>query len=84
MEDFFQAFNLRERPIGRPSSMEFVDLKLPVELCRKVEKRVLLDASRSLEGLVVALLEELSQDAATLDKTEDSLLEQRLRDLGYL
>jgi len=64
--------------------MEFVELKLPAELCHQVETRVLPGAGKSLEGLVVALLEELSRDSAVLDGAEDSLLEQRLRDLGYL
>lgn len=64
--------------------MEFVELKLPAELCRKVERRVLSGAGKSVEELVADLLEELSSDAATLDSAEDSLLEKRLRDLGYL
>lgn len=64
--------------------MEFVELKLPAELCREVEKRVLSSNGKSLLDLVVALLEELSRDAPELDRAEDSLLEQRLRDLGYL
>lgn len=64
--------------------MEFIELKLPAELCRNVEAQVLSEIDLSLEKLVVALLEELSNRAAVLDSAEDALLEQRLRDLGYL
>jgi hypothetical protein len=64
--------------------MEFIELKLPAELCRQVETQVLSGTNTSLEDLVVALLEELSNHSTPLDSAEEALLEQRLRDLGYL
>ena len=59
-------------------------LKLPENLCRRVEERLLEGGDRTLEQLVVFLLEELAGDTITLDEREEALLEQRLRQLGYL
>ena len=71
-------------PMKPLTQMEFAHLKLPLELCRKVETQVLAGTGTEVEELVVDLLEELTRDTTSLDNAEDALLEQRLRDLGYL
>ena len=60
------------------------DLRLPADLCQDAEQRF---AARfgSLEQLLIFLLREvLRDDAAPMDQAEQRLIEQRLRDLGYL
>ena len=59
-------------------------LNLPEELCVAAERRF---ASQfdNLESFLEFVLRELIQDdGESLDKTEQALLEQRLRDLGYV
>jgi hypothetical protein len=59
-------------------------ISLPEELCATAEKQF----SAHFEGLEsfleFVLRELLNNDAATLDKAEQAVLEKRLRDLGYL
>lgn len=63
---------------------EMRQVQLPVDLCRKVEKQFG-HAFGSLEELVEFVLRDLVQsDAAQADQQELALVEQRLRDLGYL
>jgi hypothetical protein len=65
-------------------SSEVRDLRLPAELCRDAEQRF---ASRfgSLEELLVFVLQELLRDQATkMDQAEQRVIEQRLKDLGYI
>jgi hypothetical protein len=57
---------------------------LPEELCASAEKKF---GARfgSLESFLEFVLRELvCTDAEALDKTEQAILEKRLRDLGYL
>lgn len=64
------------------SDMRTIDL--PVELCVQAEERF---GSKfgSLEQLLEYVLRELLRDDATrADEQEQHLVEQRLRDLGYL
>jgi hypothetical protein len=65
-------------------SSEMRDLRLPAQLCRDAEQRF---ASRfgSLEELLVFVLRELLRDQATqMDQEEQRVIEQRLKDLGYM
>jgi hypothetical protein len=59
-------------------------VSLPEELCASVERQF---SARfeSLESFLEFVLRELVRDdAEALDKTEQAVLEKRLRDLGYL
>lgn len=59
-------------------------ISLPEELCAAAEQRF---GSRfeNLESLLEFVLRELTRnDAESLDQTEQAILEQRLRDLGYI
>ena len=63
---------------------EFREVKLPAELCAAAE-REFASTFASLEELLTFVLRDLlRQDAAHLDKAEQELVEQRLRELGYL
>ena len=60
------------------------EISLPEELCASAEQRF---GARfaSLEALLEFVLGELLRDDADkLDQAEQSVLEKRLRDLGYL
>jgi hypothetical protein len=57
---------------------------LPAELCVRAEKRFA-DRFDSVEQLLEYMLEELLRnEAAEADAGEQRLVEQRLRELGYL
>ena len=59
-------------------------ISLPEELCSAAERRFAPQFD-SLEASLEFVLREIVQDdAASLDKAEQALLEQRLRDLGYV
>jgi hypothetical protein len=59
-------------------------VNLPSELCLRAEKRFA-DKFDSVEQLLEYMLEELlSNEAAQADADEQKLVEQRLRELGYL
>jgi hypothetical protein len=65
-------------------SSEVRDVRLPAELCNDAERRF---AGRfgSLEELLVFVLRELLRDEAThMDEVEQRVIEQRLKDLGYI
>jgi hypothetical protein len=63
---------------------EWRNIRLPEELCRKVEEQLGPRFDR-LEDLLTAFLQELArEDSAKLDQAELQILEQRLKDLGYL
>ena len=60
------------------------DVRLPSELCLAAEQRY---GARfgSLEQILVFVLQELLRDdAAQMDRAEQRIIEQRLRDLGYI
>lgn len=60
------------------------ELRLPAELCRKAEEQF---GARfgSVEDLLTFVLKELLRDdAARMDESEARMIEQRLRDLGYM
>ncbi len=59
-------------------------VKLPEDLCAAAEKS-LTGRFDSLEVLLSFLLQEIAKDEASrLDLAEEQILEQRLRDLGYI
>ena len=63
--------------------MEFIELKLPADLCQRLRRKFVADG-QSLESFVVSVLEELAQDSARIEREEEELLAERLRSLGYL
>jgi hypothetical protein len=59
-------------------------IHLPAELCGEVEERFS-GRFANLEQLLECVLRELLRDEATrVDQQEQRLVEQRLRDLGYI
>jgi hypothetical protein len=60
------------------------ELRLPVELCANVEKKYAAKFG-SLEELLIFVLHELSHDdSSRADEAEQKIIEDRLRDLGYI
>ena len=60
------------------------EVRLPADLCAAIEKKFG-QTFTSLEELLTFVLRDLSRDeAAQLDQTEQRLVEERLRELGYL
>ena len=60
------------------------EVRLPAELCQNAEQRF---GARfgSLEQFLVFVLQELLRDdAAQMDQAEQRIIEERLRDLGYI
>jgi hypothetical protein len=63
---------------------ETKSVALPAELCARAEK-MFGQQFHSLEELLEFVLRDLTQDeAAHADQTEERLVEERLRELGYL
>jgi hypothetical protein len=65
-------------------SSQLRDVRLPAELCSDAERRF---AARfgNVEELLIFVLQELLRDHATLmDQAEQRVIEQRLKDLGYI
>ncbi len=65
-------------------STDVREVRLPAELCTDAERRF---AARfgSLEDLLVFVLRELLRDGAVqMDQAEQRVIEQRLKDLGYI
>lgn len=60
-------------------------LKLPEALCRQIEENYVGAHFATLEDLLIFVLRELLHDEALeMDADEEKIIEQRLRDLGYL
>ncbi len=60
------------------------EVKLPADLCQKLEQRYG-ERFGNLEQFLTFVLRELAgDDAANADQAEQEILEQRLRDLGYI
>ena len=60
------------------------EIRLPAELCAAIEKKFG-STFRSVDELVVLLLRELiRKDTVDLDRADQAVVEQRLRDLGYI
>ena len=65
-------------------SNECRSVRLPEELCEKAEQWM---GSRfgSLESLITFVLQEIITDEGTkMDQEEEEMVQQRLRDLGYI
>ena len=59
-------------------------LNLPEELCAAAE-RLYGPRFASLEQMLIFLLEEITRtDAARLDQEEERIVQERLKELGYL
>jgi hypothetical protein len=63
---------------------EMREVHLPAELCAAVEKKFSQKFS-TLEELLTFILRDLSRDEALqLDHAEQRIIEERLRELGYI
>ena len=63
---------------------DFRSVRLPEELCAQAE-RWLKGRFDSLEALITFALQEIvNQDDGKLDEQEEEMVQQRLRDLGYI
>lgn len=60
------------------------DLRLPTQLCDQAERRFGARFASVDELLVFVLRELLRDEAAQMDQAEQSVIEQRLKDLGYI
>ena len=60
------------------------DVRLPSELCQAVEQRYGARFGSLEQFLTFVLRELLRDDAAQMDRAEQRIIEQRLRDLGYI
>lgn len=63
---------------------EMREVRLPADLCAAVEKRFGKTFASVEELLTVVLRDLVDDDVSTLDQAEQRLVEQRLRELGYL
>jgi hypothetical protein len=60
------------------------EIRIPVDLCAAVEEKFG-KRFRSVDELVVFLLQELIRgDTRDLDLADQAVVEERLRDLGYM
>lgn len=72
------------RPQTELTLPEMRDLRLPADLCARAETKFH-ERFGTVEELLAFLLSELLRDDAEhADSQEQQILEQRLRDLGYL
>jgi len=63
---------------------EMRDVRLPAELCAAAEKKFA-QKFGSVEELLTFVLQDLSRDEALqLDHAEQRIIEERLRELGYI
>jgi hypothetical protein len=63
---------------------EMREVRLPAELCAAAERKFGGRFS-SLEELLIFVLSDLSaDDASQADRAEQHIIEERLRDLGYI
>lgn len=63
---------------------QYRTVSLPDDLCAEAEKQL---AGRfgSIEALLTFLLQEITKiDSNKFDRAEEQIIEQRLRDLGYM
>jgi hypothetical protein len=59
-------------------------VELPEELCARLEKEFG-GTFATFEDLLVHVMQQLTQEESTrMDEAEQKILEQRLRDLGYM
>lgn len=61
------------------------ELRLPSELCERVEAQIRGSQFVTLEEFLTFVLREVAaRDSSRLDEQERQAIEQRLRDLGYM
>ena len=60
------------------------DVHLPADLCEEAERRFAARYGNLEQFLTFALRELLRDDAVKMDEAEQRVIEERLRDLGYL
>lgn len=60
------------------------EVRLDAELCRMAEERFRSRFANVEELLTFALQELLRDDAAQMDRDEQRMIEERLKDLGYI
>ncbi len=65
-------------------SSEFREVHLPEDLCAAAEARYAQQFESVADLLACVLRELLRDDAAQLNAEEERIVEQRLRDLGYV
>jgi hypothetical protein len=60
------------------------EVKLPEDLCKKIEQ-LYQKQFGTLDELLTFVLEELGRDSASqADQAEQQIIEERLKDLGYI
>lgn len=65
-------------------TIQYRTLNLPEDLCAEAEKWMT-GRFNSVEALLGFLLQEIvNNDASKFDEAEEKIVEQRLRDLGYI
>jgi hypothetical protein len=73
-----------DRSRGGGSVSETREVRLPADLCASAEKKFAPTFS-NVEELLVFILRDLCRDeAAQLEQLEQRLVEERLKELGYL
>ncbi|MBZ5653371.1 MAG: hypothetical protein LAO18_23150 [Acidobacteriia bacterium] len=60
------------------------DVHLPADICDEAERRFAARFGNLEQFLTFLLRELLRDDAAKMDEAEQRVIEQRLRDLGYI
>ena len=74
----------RQLPAEVTLVSDFRSVRLPEELCQQAE-HWLKGRFDSLEALITFALQEIvSDDGSKLDEQEEEMVQQRLRDLGYI
>lgn len=63
---------------------DFRNVSLPENLCAAAEEKFGQTFGGVQEFLIFVLREMLNEQAGSMDEAEERLVEQRLRDLGYL
>jgi hypothetical protein len=66
------------------TSDELRELRLPAELCKSAEQRFGARFGGLEQFLTFVLQELLRDDAAQMDQAEQRIIEERLKDLGYI
>jgi hypothetical protein len=64
--------------------IEMREVSLPAELCAQAEKKYGEQFGNLEELLTFALRELLREDSSQADEAEQKMVEQRLRELGYI
>jgi hypothetical protein len=60
------------------------EIRLPADLCAAAEEKFG-STFRTVDDLILFLLKEvLRRDTLNLDRTDQAVVEERLRDLGYI